>query len=147
MFDTGRRGRRPLQDMVYGVRASANMRRISHRPVGATIGRPRTCNARPYEDDFLSVGKTCFMEGTPFASRFLFRICGKFRTDRRGTPVVARFVGFMSDIIVHSLVNAAANSTQTRRYGLRFMTTSPQPLFTSHKKFPATQENLILIFI
>ena len=34
---------------------------------------------------------------------------------RRGAPLVARFVGFMSDIIVHSLVNAAPNSTQTRR--------------------------------
>ena len=34
--------------------------------VGANFVRPRAFTERPYEDDFLSVGKTCFMEGTPF---------------------------------------------------------------------------------
>ena len=33
--------------------------------VGANCVRPRAFTERPYEDDFLSVGKTCFMEGTP----------------------------------------------------------------------------------
>ena len=32
--------------------------------VGANCVRPRAFTERPYEDDFLSVGKTCFMEGT-----------------------------------------------------------------------------------
>ena len=33
--------------------------------VGANCVRPRAFTERPYEDDFLSVGKTCFMEGPP----------------------------------------------------------------------------------
>ena len=32
--------------------------------VGANCVRPRAFTERPYEDDFLSAGKTCFMEGT-----------------------------------------------------------------------------------
>ena len=38
--------------------------------VGANCVRPRAFTERPYEDDFLSAGKTCFMEGTP--SQVLF---------------------------------------------------------------------------
>ena len=33
--------------------------------VGANFVRPRAFTEHPYEDDYLSVGKTCFMEGTP----------------------------------------------------------------------------------
>ena len=39
--------------------------------VGANCVRPRAFTERPYEDDFLSVGKTCFMEGTPCTISFL----------------------------------------------------------------------------
>ena len=39
--------------------------------VGANCVRPRAFTERPYEDDFLSVGKTCFMEGTPSAPFFI----------------------------------------------------------------------------
>ena len=35
--------------------------------VGANCVRPRAFTERPYEDDFLSVGITCFMEGSHFA--------------------------------------------------------------------------------
>ena len=34
--------------------------------VGANCVRPRAFTERPYEDDFLSAGKTCFMEGAPY---------------------------------------------------------------------------------
>ena len=40
--------------------------------VGANCVRPRAFTECPYEDDFLSVGKTCFMEGTP---SYTFFIC------------------------------------------------------------------------
>ena len=40
--------------------------------VGANCVRPRAFTERPYEDDFLSVGKTCFMEGTPWGGLFVF---------------------------------------------------------------------------
>ena len=33
--------------------------------VRANRARPRAFTERPYEDDFLSVGKTCFIVGTP----------------------------------------------------------------------------------
>ena len=49
--------------------------RISHSlsfSVGANCVRPRAFTERPYEDDFLSVGKTCFMEGTAYESSFYF---------------------------------------------------------------------------
>ena len=36
--------------------------------VGTNCVRSRAFRERPYEDDFLSVGKTCFMEGTRRAS-------------------------------------------------------------------------------
>ena len=39
--------------------------------VGANCVRPRAFTERPYEDDFLSVGIICFMEGTASAP-FLF---------------------------------------------------------------------------
>ena len=48
--------------------------RISHSlsfSVGANCVRPRAFTERPYEDDFLSVGITCFMEGTPLSPHFL----------------------------------------------------------------------------
>ena len=38
--------------------------------VGANYIRPRAFTERLYEDDFLSVGKTCFMEGTPSGKFF-----------------------------------------------------------------------------
>ena len=34
--------------------------------VGTNCVRPRAFTERPYKDDFLSVGITCFMEGTPY---------------------------------------------------------------------------------
>ena len=43
-------------------------REISHSLsffVGANCVRPRAFTERPYEDDFLSVGITCFMVGAP----------------------------------------------------------------------------------
>ena len=40
--------------------------------VGANCVRPRAFTERPYEDDFLSVGKTCFMEDTPSGVCFLY---------------------------------------------------------------------------
>ena len=46
--------------------------------VGANCVRPRAINDRPYEDDFLSVGKTCFMEGTPYEVLFVLA-----RVDRK----------------------------------------------------------------
>ena len=51
-------------------------REISHSlsfSVGANCVRPRAFTERPYEDDFLSAGKTCFMEGTP-CSAILFEV-------------------------------------------------------------------------
>ena len=33
--------------------------------VGTNCVRPRAFTERPYDDDFLLVGITCFMEGTP----------------------------------------------------------------------------------
>ena len=47
--------------------------------VGANIRansavRPRAFTERPYKYDFLSVGKTCFMEGTPCPSFFVHAI-------------------------------------------------------------------------
>ena len=58
--------------------------RISHSlslSVGANCVRPRAFKERPYEDDFLSVGKTCFMVGVAFSLflSFCFR-----QINRRG---------------------------------------------------------------
>ncbi|MBR2461170.1 MAG: hypothetical protein IKB34_08080, partial [Clostridia bacterium] len=39
--------------------------------VGANFVRPRAFTEHPYEDDYLSVGKTCFMEGTPSCGFFV----------------------------------------------------------------------------
>ena len=42
--------------------------------VGANCVRPRAFTERPYEDDFLSAGKTCVMEGTHLGSFFAVNI-------------------------------------------------------------------------
>ena len=44
--------------------------------VGANCVRPRAFTERPYEDDFLSAGKTCFVENTPsrvYCTEVVFR--------------------------------------------------------------------------
>ena len=49
-------------------------REISHSlsfSVGANCVRPRVFCERPYEDDFLSAGKICFMVGARFAEFFV----------------------------------------------------------------------------
>ncbi len=42
--------------------------------VGANCVRPRAFTERPYENDFLSVGKTCFMKDTPWRVPFVILI-------------------------------------------------------------------------
>ena len=57
--------------------------RISHSlsfSVGANCVRPRAFTERPYEDDFLSVGITCFMEGTACHPHFTVRFSLTART-------------------------------------------------------------------
>ena len=49
--------------------------------VGANCVRPRSFTERPYEDDFLSVGKTCFMEDTPWTPFFI-------KSNKEQTPTV-----------------------------------------------------------
>ena len=43
--------------------------------VGANCVRPRAFTERPYEDDFLSVGITCFMEDAPWRVDFYYICC------------------------------------------------------------------------
>ena len=67
--------------------------------VGANCVRPRAFTERPYEDDFLSVGKTCFMEGTP--SRTLcYKIAYQYYLFITMVSVCPLAATFLSTVIV-----------------------------------------------
>ena len=57
--------------------------------VGANCVRPRAFTERPYEDNFLSVDKPCFMAGAPFGCFFVLQNTG----ESNGRGNAAHFLG------------------------------------------------------
>ncbi len=80
--------------------------------VGAFCERPRANAVRPYEDDFLSAGKTCFMEGIP-CEAFLTLIL--YKSNRHGAEVVVSLYQEQRGICISCLARRG-NASKTVVY-------------------------------